>query len=127
MRIFGIVVLLALILLFIFAAVNWPALTATSSLSFLFFRADAPLGVVLLGFALAFALLLLGYAAVQRTAMLVEARRHAQETKALRELAESAEASRLAALRAQLEEATNSLAAHLGQIDDKLNQMQQRP
>lgn len=127
MRIFGIVVLFALILLFIFAAVNWAALTAASSLSFLFFRVDAPLGVVLLGFALAFALLLLGYAAVQRTAMLVEARRHAQETKALRELAESAEASRLAALRTQLEEATNGLAAHLGQIDDKLNRMQQRP
>jgi hypothetical protein len=44
----------------------------------------------------------------------------------LRELADNAEASRLAELRRQLDDTTNTLAAHIGQVDDKLNRLQQR-
>jgi uncharacterized integral membrane protein len=123
MKFINLLVLAALLALFVFAALNWAALTAATVLSFGFFRVEAPLGVILLGFALVFALLLFGYAAVQRAAMLLEARRHAQELKALRELADSAEASRVAELRRQLEDSTNTLAAHIGQIDDKLNRL----
>ena len=127
----GIVILVALALLALFAAVNWSALTAPTILSFVAFTLEGPLGLILLGFALGFALLFLGYAAMQRTAMLMESRRHAQELKAQRDLAERAEASRLselrqqlerdfAALRATIEESTNSLAASIGQLDEKL-------
>lgn len=131
MGLLGIVILVALALLALFAAVNWSALTAPTLLSFVAFTVEGPLGVILLGFALAFALLFLGYAAMQRTAMLMESRRHAQELRAQRELAERAEASRLAELRAQIErefaqvrtaieESSNGLAASIGQIDEKL-------
>ena len=126
MKFLGGLVLAALVLLAIFAVVNWSALTAPTALSFLVLRVEAPLGVILLCFALLFALLLLAGVAVQRTAMLIETRRHAQELRALRELAENAEASRLAELRRHLDQATNTLAAHIAQIDDKLNRLQQR-
>lgn len=127
MKLLNGLVLAALVVLVLFAALNWNALAAPTELSFVFFRVAAPLGVILLGFALAFALLLFGYAAVQRTAMLLERRRHAEELKALRELADNAEASRLAELRRQLDDATNTLAAHIGQVDDKLNRLRERP
>lgn len=128
---FGIVVLVALALLALFAAMNWGALTAPTVLSFLGASVEAPLGLILLGSAVFFALLALAYAAWQRTAMLLEARRHAQALEAQRRLAEDAEASRLAQLRAQLEsefaavrrsieESANGLSATLGQLDDRL-------
>lgn len=131
MGILGIVILVALALLALFAAVNWSALTAPTTLSFVAFTVEGPLGLILLAFALGFALLFLGYAAMQRTAMLMESRRHAQEMKAQRDLAERAEASRLAELRQQverefaqvrtvIEESSNGLAAAIGQIDEKL-------
>jgi uncharacterized integral membrane protein len=131
-KILGIAILVALALLALFSALNWSALTAPTALSFVFFTVEGPLGVILLGAALAFALVLLAYAAMQRTSMLMESRRQAQELKAQRDLAEQAEASRLHELRQQLErecadlrsridEAANSLAAGIGQIDDKLS------
>ena len=131
MRILGIVILVALALLALFAAANWSALMAPTALSFVAFTVEGPLGLVLLGFAVGFALLLLGYAAAQRTSMLMESRRFAQELKAQRDLAERAEASRLAELRQQverefaqvrtaIEESANGLAAAIGQIDEKL-------
>ena len=132
MGILGIVILVALALLALFAAVNWSALTAPTILSFVAFTLEGPLGLILLSFALGFALLFLGYAAMQRTAMLMESRRQAQELKAQRDLAERAEASRLAELRQQMErefeqvrrtieDSSNSLAAAVGQVDDKLS------
>ena len=131
MGILGTVILVALALLALFAAMNWAALSAPTALSFFGVGVEGPLGLILLGTALAFGLLFLAYAAMQRTAMLMESRRHAQELKAQRDLAERAEASRLselrqqlerdfAALRATIEESTNSLAASIGQLDEKL-------
>lgn len=154
MKLLGTLILLALVLLAAFAALNWDVLTAPTRVSFGFYSLDAPLGVILLGFALAVAALLLGYAVLQRAALLLESRRHAQELRTQREIAERTEASRLEALRLQLErecaelrasiqecsqrqassardleqalhksleEAANSLAAAIGQIDDKLD------
>ncbi len=120
-------VLATLVVLVAFAALNWSALAAPTLVSFAFFRAEAPLGLIVLGFAVGLAGLAVVHAVVQRTAMLVEARRQAQELKALRELADNAEASRLAQLQRRLEEATNTLAAHIGQVDDKLNRLAGRP
>lgn len=128
---FGIVVLSALALLALFAVMNWGALTAPTVLSFLGAKVEAPLGLILLASAVFFALLALSYAAWQRTAMLLEARRHAQALEAQRRIAEEAEASRLAELRIQLErelaavrrtieESANGLSASIGQLEDKL-------
>jgi uncharacterized integral membrane protein len=131
-RALTILMVVALALLALFAAMNWHALTARTVLSFFGVSVDAPLGLLLLAVAVAFAALALLYAAVIRTAMLLEARRHAQAIEAQRRLAEEAEASRLNELRAQIErefadvrktldESANGLAAAIGQIEDKLD------
>lgn len=131
MKIFALVVALAAALLVLFAALNWAALSAVVPVSLGAATLDGAPGVVVLAFALGFALALLAYAAWHRTAQLIEARRHAQELRELRALAEDAEASRLRELRAELErefaalrrtveETSNGLAAAIGQVDDRL-------
>ena len=48
MRSRGIVITLIVVVLALFAALNWAALTATQPLSLIFFTVQAPLGLVLL-------------------------------------------------------------------------------
>ena len=131
MRILSGIILVVLALLAMFAALNWTVLAAPAALSIFGFRREASPGLILLGFAFTFALLSLAYAAAQRALILMEMRRQSQELEAQRNLAEHAEASRLNDLRQQLErefaqlrttmeQSTNSLAASIGQIDEKL-------
>jgi uncharacterized integral membrane protein len=130
-RALAIIVIVALVLLLLFAALNWSALAAPTSLSFLGAAVQAPLGLFLVATAIAFALLSFLYAAVQRTTVLLELRRHTQALEAQRRLAEEAEASRLNELRAEmrsefaelrrtLEESANGLAATIGELGDRL-------
>lgn len=150
MHFLGVVILVALFLLAVFTLANWSVLTATTTLSFILFSLEGPLGVILLGAMLVLVALFVLYALTLRTNMLMEARRHAQELQAQRKLAESAEASRLAELRADvarefaelrtqiagldgqmdhhaqatkqaLDEAANGLAAMVGEVDDKID------
>jgi uncharacterized integral membrane protein len=132
MRILTIIILAALILLALFAAFNWGVLTAPADVSIFGFRTQASPGLIVLGFALTFAVLALAYVAAQRTVMLMELRRASQQLEAQRDLAERAEASRLndlrqelerefARLRTTMEESTNSLAASISEIDEKLD------
>jgi hypothetical protein len=90
MKIFALLVALATALLVLFAALNWTALSAIGPVSLGPATIDAAPGIIVLAFALAFALALLAYAAWHRTVQLIEARRHAQELRELRALAEDA-------------------------------------
>ncbi|HMM46914.1 MAG TPA: hypothetical protein PKC12_02935 [Thiobacillaceae bacterium] len=152
MQFFGAMILVALVLLAAFTLANWSVLTATTTLSFIVFSLEGPLGVILLGAILVLVTLFVLYALTLRTSMLMEARRHAQEMEAQRKLAESAEASRLAELRSEvsrdfadlqdriagfdgqmgnhvqamqraLDEAANGLAAMVGEVDDKIDRV----
>jgi len=118
-RVLSAIILAALLFLAVFAALNWGALTAPTALSFAVFSVNAPLGVILLGFAMLFAAVVLAYAAMQRTAMLIESRRHAQELRAQREIAESAEASRLHELKLQLERECGELRSSIRESTER--------
>lgn len=136
MNILGAIILVALVLLAVFTLANWAVLTAPTTLSFVAFNIEGPLGVILLGITLVLVALFALYALSLRTHMLMESHRHNQELQAQRKLAESAETSRIDALRTQvdtrmdaaeqsmklaLNEATNSLAALVGEMDDKID------
>jgi hypothetical protein len=138
MKTLALLTLLATCVLALFCALNWTLLSAVAPVSFGAVTAQAPPGIIVLGFAFGFALALLAYAAWHRTTQLIEARRHAQELAELHALAHNAEASRLrdlraeleaqfAALRRTIEESANGVAAALGQIDDKLDRPQAVP
>jgi uncharacterized integral membrane protein len=145
--------LVILVVLGIFAALNWAVFTAPTALNLVFARVEAPLGVVMLAITVAVTLLYVVFLAWLETAALLEARRSAREIHAQRELAQHAEASRYTELkafistelgelrtaresralelssrldrvetelRADIERAGNTLAAYIGELEERL-------
>jgi uncharacterized integral membrane protein len=121
MNFIGIVILLALSLLAIFTLANWTVLSASSTLSFIVFDIEGPLGVILLGAMLVLVALFVVYALTLKTGMLMESRRHNQELEAQRKLAETAEASRLSELRTQIEREFAQLRDAIGGVDGRMD------
>lgn len=148
-----VVVVVALAALALF---NWPAISAVTSVSLGMAHVQAPLGLLLLAFTAALGVLFVVHSVVQQTRAGSEARRHAKELAAQRDLADRAEASRFselrafldaelrrldaqaadqragvvtridgleAALRAKVDEATRTLSAYVGEVDDKLDRL----
>lgn len=102
-------IVVVLVLLAAFAALNWTTFTTPTELSLLFGSVYAPLGVVLLGFIAALCVLFLLFIVYLQTSVLLESRRHAREMQSQRELADHAEASRFTDLRAYLEKELTAL------------------
>jgi len=152
MNLLGAIIIVSLSLLAAFTVANWSVLTAPTMLSFIAFEVQGPLGAVLLGVTLAMVALFGLYVLSLRTAMLMESHRHKRELEVQRGLAENAEASRLNALREQMErefaqvrkaieqtggriegveqglrksfdETANGLAANIGEVEDKLDRV----
>jgi uncharacterized integral membrane protein len=150
-----IIVLLALFAGFV--ALNWSVINAPTTLSFGFWTAQAPLGLLLLGFTVLIAAMFLFLLAMQQATVLVETRRAAKELTAQRALADQAEASRFTALgerldqelrrfetqaatrqdalvqrldgleqalRTHVDQASNSLAAFIGELDDRVERIE---
>jgi uncharacterized integral membrane protein len=107
-----------------FALLNWSAFLAPTTLSLGFGQVQAPLGLIMLALIAILTALFLGYLLYLQTTVLFEARRHARELQAQRELAAQAEASRFTELRSYLEtrltELENSLGAQIGEMRDRL-------
>lgn len=154
---FGTVILLVVLLLVgVFAALNWAAFVAPVTLSLVLTEVQAPLGLLMLGLLVLVLLLFLSYTVYLQTTVLLDGRSQAREMQALRQLAEQAEASRLSELRAALQadfrastatqqdqlqrvtaridvlerelrlavdQSGNSLAASLGEMDDRLRRL----
>jgi uncharacterized integral membrane protein len=105
-----------------FVALNWSVVTAPTTLSFGFWTAQAPLGLLLLGFSVLIAAMFLFVLAVQQATVLVETRRAAKELTAQRTLADQAEASRFTALGARLEEDMRQVETQASARQDALMQ-----
>ncbi|APD09598.1 MULTISPECIES: DNA cytosine methyltransferase [Thermus] len=138
--------LLFLLLLALFAWLNWGEITRTVPLSLGLTRVEAPLGLVLVVALGVVSLLYLLFTIGLETAALLEVRRYARELLHYKKLAEDAEQSRYTELRryleaefARLAEAEreeiraleariaetlekhgNTLAAYIGELEDQL-------
>jgi|NGEPerStandDraft_6_1074524.scaffolds.fasta_scaffold03025_7 uncharacterized integral membrane protein len=142
MRTRTLLVVLAALLVAAFAAANWSAFMAPTTLSVLITSFEAPLGLVMLVILIVVTVAAALYMALWQGAILLETRRHAKELQAQRTLAEQAEASRFTelraalhdeaeriaervaagheALRAEIRDNANSLAATIAEMDDRL-------
>lgn len=142
MRVRTFVVILACLLIALFVAVNWSAFIAPTTLNLLFAGVEAPLGLIMLGILLLFALAVAVYMALWQGRTLLDLRRHTREMQDQRALADQAEASRFTELRDEVRAAgerlsaqfaanhsalekevrdqANSIAAALAEIDDRL-------
>jgi len=141
MRLRLLVVLVLLALLAIFVAFNWSVFVAPTQLNLGLLSFDAPLGLAMLGLTVTLSLVFIVYMAVWQSKILVDARHQAKELQLQRTLADQAEASRFIelrtvmlaefeqmaerlkqsqdALRLEMRDNVNSLAAMLGEIDDR--------
>ncbi len=120
MRVRTVLVILVLLLLAVFVAVNWPAFMAPTTLSLLVARIEAPLGLVLLGLQVLVLGVFAVYVAMWQGAVLLQTRRHTKELQAQRALADQAEASRFTELRAVLREEFERLSAQVGKSHEEL-------
>lgn len=147
---------LALIAAAAFAIANWGAIVQPVPVSLIVTQVQAPLGLILLGFAVVLVTIFAGVLLVQQARVIAEARRWHKEVETQRSLADQAEASRFTelrdflaaelakidrrdsdqqlallarvtaleeALRQGREESTNSLAAYVGEVDEKLDRL----
>jgi uncharacterized integral membrane protein len=125
-----------------FAVFNWNTFMTPADLSLGFTHFQAPLGLVMLSLTAILAALGMIFVIFLQTSVLLEARRHAHELKANRDLADRAEASRFtelqdflatelarqnawmaesnAAFLARVEQLENTLLASLGELEDRL-------
>jgi hypothetical protein len=110
-------------LLALFAWLNWTALSEATLISLGVMTIQAPLGLVLLVPVLVLCVLFAVWAVSLQARVLGDVR---MNTKALqqRDLAEREEASRLVELRIDflraLEESVNTTAAHIGELEDRM-------
>ena len=103
MRARTILLVVAILLVAGFAALNWSEIVRPTPLSFGLMVTDAPIGLILLGLLGLTLVLFLASTAAMRTASLMEYRTHQKTLEAQRELADKAEASRFTDLRTHLD------------------------
>jgi hypothetical protein len=145
MRTRTLLVVLVLLMIAAFVATNWSVFTVSEKFSFVFTTVEASIGLVMLGILSLIVFALGVYVVVWRSAILLESRRQAKELVAQRSLADQAEASRFTELRvvvhdeferladriAQMQDAfrveirdnANSLAATIGELDDRIQKL----
>lgn len=131
MRVLTLAILVVLALVVALVGLNWAAMTAPVGLSVGPTTLELPLGVTLLVLMSLLVALVAGYAVYLQGSALMEARRMSKEMLASRDLADKAEASRFTELRQFLEQLEarqrtvieqtgNSLAASVGELEDKV-------
>ena len=129
MRTRTIVLIVAIVLMAGFAALNMDEFTRSSLLSLGFTTVQAPLGLVMLALLIAALLVFLATTLYIQSTHLIETRQTARELHAQRELADKAEASRFTELRSYLEaqalSAQQREAAHATVLAERLAQTQQ--
>jgi flagellar biosynthesis GTPase FlhF len=103
MRTRTIALVVAILLVAGFAALNWAEIVRPAPLLFGPVVADAPLGLILLGLLALTLVLFLASSAAIRTQSLMDYRHHQKTLEAQRELADKAEASRFTDLRQHLD------------------------
>jgi uncharacterized integral membrane protein len=103
MRLINLILLIVLVALVIFSAINWQAITEPVPLSLLFNNTEAPLGLILLTITGLLTLLFLGFVVYMQSSTLVTRRKLNKEVEEQRKLANKAELSRFTELRTFLE------------------------
>ena len=141
--------LIIVLLIAALATLNWMTLATPTVISLGFMDVTAPLGLLMLGLTAALAIFFLIYVLYLQSSVLLETRRHTRELTVQRDLADKAEASRFTELRsfldaqelkratrqaelhsallARVEQSDHTLAAHLGQLEDRLDRRDGRP
>jgi hypothetical protein len=143
MKILNVLMIMVAILMGALVVINWTVLVTPIDISFGIAHVTAPFGFLLLGCAVALSAIFVGYLLTVQLDALSAARKHAAELRRHREIADTTELSRATELRQYLRQefesmgqaqraaeqrvhdalgaTTNTLAACIGEIDDRLD------
>ena len=94
---------IAILLVAGFAALNWPEVMRTTSLNFGLFYMDGAVGAILLGILALGLIAFMASSAMLRSRMMITENRYTRDLQAQRDLADKAEASRFTELRQHLD------------------------
>lgn len=133
MQLRNIMLIFILSVLVIFAAINWSAIMAPTTISLIFTTIQAPLGLILLTITALLAVFFLAFIVYMQSTMLMERQRLAREMETQRALANQAESSRFTELRSYLEnelqqlnnrhqESQHIMAAKITQLEKALSE-----
>jgi uncharacterized integral membrane protein len=120
MKFLNFILLIVLVALLVFAAVNWQAIVTPVPLSLLFTDAEAPLGLILLTITGILTLLFLSYVVYMQSATIMLRRKLNKELEEQRKLADQAEASRFTELRAFLTTELQKLNTQSSEVHQKV-------
>lgn len=142
MRVRNPILLIVLAVVALFLAINWSAVTANAKFTLLLASFEAPIGLVMVALLVLLVVTFGVYLILTQGANLMATHRHAKELQNQRSLADRAEGSRMAevkdllraelarlderltaheeTLRTELRDGVNSLAATIGELDDRL-------
>lgn len=120
MRIRSLLLILLLVLIGAFVALNWSVFLTNSTVSLGVATVQAPLGLLTLGLLLFVVAYFMVYVLYLQSTVMWDARRNAKELQANRELADKAEASRFTELRGVLEAGQQAVLARLDALEKNL-------
>jgi uncharacterized integral membrane protein len=120
MKFLNFILLIVLVALLVFAAVNWQAIVTPVPLSLLFTDAEAPLGLILLTITGILTILFLSYVVYMQSATIMLRRKLNKELEEQRKLADQAEASRFTELRAFLTTELQKLNTQSSEVHQKV-------
>lgn len=120
MRIRSLLLILLLVLIGAFVALNWSVFLTNSAVSLGAATVQAPLGLLTLGLLLFVVAYFMVYVLYLQSTVMWDARRNAKELQANRELADKAEASRFTELRGVLEAGQQAVLARLDALEKNL-------
>jgi hypothetical protein len=138
MKIRTLSIVVALFAIGAFVALNWSAITMSTTLSLGVTTIEAPLGFVMLALLTLFTVLFIAFVVYSRTSGFFKERNHSREMKETQELADNAETSRFTELRELLEpelkrhadlysETTATVMARLEQLDGLIRSAMKGP
>jgi uncharacterized integral membrane protein len=149
MRIRAIVLILVTVAIVGFLVANWSVFTAPANFHVLFGSVTLPIGIAMLGVIALIVLAFSVFVAFWQGSILMDYRRQAKELQAQRKLADDAEASRFTelsallrtevsalgtrldaaidAMRAEVRDTEHSIAATLGEMDDRMRRNMGHP
>lgn len=112
--------LLIVIVMAVFLIINWGTLSQVTTVNLVYTEMEAPLGIIIVAAFAAVVVLLMAYTVWQQASVMMELRAAYKEARTARQMAEDADKSRIAEIRADFKERMEKMEALLATRTDEV-------
>lgn len=112
--------LLIVIVMAVFLIINWGTLSQVTTVNLVYTEMEAPLGIIVVAAFAAVVVLLMAYTVWQQASVMMELRAAYKEARTARQMAEDADKSRIAEIRADFKERMEKMEALLATRTDEV-------